>query len=81
MPTFRSVRNSHDQGIDYLRAPGKLLGVAKENELKQQEKKKQLEKINQYSRQVKEMYWPSISEKNQSQMKSLKERALNENVS
>ena len=57
------------------------MGIAKENELKAQEKKKQLEKINQYSRQVKEMYWPSISEKNQSQMKSLKDRALNENVS
>ena len=45
------------------------------------EKKKQLEKINQYGKKVKEMYWPSVSEKNQSQMKSLKEKALNENVS
>ena len=78
MPTFRSIRNSHDQGLDYLRAPGQVLGIQKENEMIAFEKKKQLEKINQYGKKVKEMYWPSVSEKNQSQMKSLKEQLTNQ---
>ena len=65
LPTFRSVRASYDDGLEKLRAPGQLLGAAKEKELEAQNKKKHKEKIANYGKYVKEMYWPSVSEKNQ----------------
>lgn len=70
LPTFKSVRTSMDHGdgdgLEILRKPGQLLGIEREKELQAEKKKKQIEKIHNYGKYVKEMYWPKVSEKNQS---------------
>ena len=42
LPTFKSVRNSHDHadGLEILRKPGQLLGIEREKELQVERKKK-----------------------------------------
>ena len=82
LPTFKSVRNSHDMdGLEILREPGQVLGIEREKERQAALKKKQVEKIQNYGKYVKEMYWRKVSEKNQSEMAKLKEKALLANVS
>ena len=64
LPTFKQVRSSTDDILDVLREPGKLLGIEKEKAEAAKAKRAAHEKIHNYGKYVREMYWPKVSEKN-----------------
>ena len=63
LPTFSSIRQSSD-AIENLRQPGQILGAEKEKLEAAKARKHQQEKVANYGKYVKEMYWPAVSEKN-----------------
>jgi len=80
LPTFSKLKSSMDSdALDMLRAPGQLLGIEREKTEATQAKKLAHSKITNYGKYVREMYWPKVSEKNQSAMAHLKGKAVNEN--
>ena len=79
LPTFKSMQISQEQALENLRSPGQVLGIEKEKALHVKAKKQHYEKVQNYGKYVKEMYWPKVSEKNKSSMAMLREKALQEN--
>ena len=79
LPTFKSLQASQDNALDQLRAPGQVLGIEQEKAQVAKMKRQHYEKVQNYGKYVKEMYWPKVSEKNQSAMTMLRNRAINEN--
>ena len=65
LPTFNFRTSTDIDALENLREPGKLLGIEKEKQIAAQTKKKTHEKVANYGKYVKEMYWPKISEKQQ----------------
>lgn len=80
LPTFRSTRASQDDILYQLREPGQLLGIEREKEEAVQAKKKAHNKIAKYGKYVRDVYWPKISDKIQSEMVSLRAKADQENT-
>lgn len=64
LPTFSQSRTSQDV-LDSLRKPGQILGAEQEKLEAAKARKLNQEKIANYGKYVKEMYWPQVSEKNQ----------------
>ena len=62
-----------------MRQPGQVLGLEKEKELAARNKKKNYEKILNYGKYVKEMYWPKLSEKSVKDTEMNKQKVLNAN--
>ena len=62
-----------------MREPGQVLGIVKEKEIADRNKKKNKEKILNYGKYVKEMYWPKISEKSAKDTEMNRQKVLNEN--
>ena len=80
MPTFRAARASQDDVMNRLREPGQLLGIEREKAEVKEAKKNTHEKVSNYGKYVREMYWPKVSEKNQSEMVSLRAKIDNQNT-
>ena len=80
LPTFKQIRTSTDDVLDVLREPGQLLGIEREKAEIAKAKRQAHEKIHNYGKYVREMYWPKVSEKNQSEMTSIKHKVMSENT-
>ena len=57
-----------------------LLDNSKTEEEQDDKRKKAMERVNSYSKYVKEMYWPKVSEQKRAELEQVKESAKSQNV-